>query len=141
MSRHAAPRARHTVCPGGPFARLGALGPAAASVVNAPTTPGAKTSARLLGAALFLCFSAAPAAAFAAQGSDSPTPAGGPETSVSDQHIRALIEGAAARGHRVTIGGELFSDSMGAPGTAAGTWVGMIEQNAATIATALSVES
>lgn len=85
MSRHAAPRARHTVCPGGPFARLGALGPAAASVVNAPTTPGAKTSARLLGAALFLCFSAAPAAAFAAQGSDSPTPAGGPETSVSDQ--------------------------------------------------------
>ncbi len=63
------------------------------------------------------------------------------ETSVSDQHIRALIEGAAARGHRVTIGGELFSDSMGAPGTAAGTWVGMIEQNAATIATALSVES
>lgn len=62
------------------------------------------------------------------------------ETSVSDQHVRALIEGAAARGHRVTIGGELFSDSMGAPGTTAGTWIGMIEQNATTIATALGGE-
>jgi hypothetical protein len=38
------------------------------------------------------------------------------ESSVSDRNIRALIEGAAARGHEVVIGGELFSDAMGAEG-------------------------
>lgn len=60
------------------------------------------------------------------------------ETSVSDQNIRALIEGAAARGHQVRIGGELYSDAMGAPGTREGTYLGMIEHNAATIAQALA---
>ncbi|MEL7300649.1 MAG: zinc ABC transporter substrate-binding protein [Pseudomonadota bacterium] len=59
------------------------------------------------------------------------------ETSVSDRNIRALIEGAAARGHEVVIGGELFSDAMGAPGTYQGTYVGMIDSNATTIAAAL----
>jgi manganese/zinc/iron transport system substrate-binding protein len=39
------------------------------------------------------------------------------ESSVSDRNIRALIEGAAARGHEVVIGGELFSDAMGEEGT------------------------
>jgi manganese/zinc/iron transport system substrate-binding protein len=38
------------------------------------------------------------------------------ESSVSDRNIRALIEGAAARGHEVVIGGELFSDAMGRRG-------------------------
>ena len=59
------------------------------------------------------------------------------ESSVSDQNIRALVEGAAARGHKVTIGGELFSDAMGQPGTPEGTYLGMIEHNANTIAKAL----
>jgi len=59
------------------------------------------------------------------------------ETSVSDRNIRALIEGAAARGHEVEIGGELFSDAMGEPGTYEGTYIGMIDHNATTIATAL----
>ncbi|MEO1294134.1 MAG: phenylalanine--tRNA ligase beta subunit-related protein, partial [Pseudomonadota bacterium] len=36
------------------------------------------------------------------------------ESSVSDRNIRALIEGAAARDHTVVIGGELYSDAMGA---------------------------
>ena len=52
------------------------------------------------------------------------------ESSVSDRNLRALIEGAAARGHEVRIGGELFSDAMGAPGTYEGTYVGMIDHNA-----------
>ena len=39
------------------------------------------------------------------------------ETSVADENVRALVEGARARGHEVTIGGELFSDAMGASGT------------------------
>lgn len=59
------------------------------------------------------------------------------ESSVSDQNIRALVEGAAARGHKVAIGGQLFSDAMGQPGTPEGTYLGMIEHNAKTIANAL----
>lgn len=38
------------------------------------------------------------------------------ESSVSDRNIRALVEGAAAKGHDVRIGGELFSDAMGPAG-------------------------
>ncbi len=59
------------------------------------------------------------------------------ESSVSDRNIRALIEGAAARGHAVAIGGELFSDAMGAPGTYQGTYLGMIDHNTTTISRAL----
>jgi manganese/zinc/iron transport system substrate-binding protein len=59
------------------------------------------------------------------------------ETSVSDRNIRALVEGAAAEGHTVEIGGELYSDAMGAPGTYEGTYVGMIDHNVSTIARAL----
>jgi manganese/zinc/iron transport system substrate-binding protein len=59
------------------------------------------------------------------------------ESSVSDRNVRALIEGARARGHAVKIGGELYSDAMGAPGTYEGTYIGMIDHNATTIARAL----
>jgi len=59
------------------------------------------------------------------------------ESSVSDRNIRALIEGAAARGHEVIVGGELFSDAMGPEGSYEGTWLGMIDHNVTTIAGAL----
>ncbi|MEM7598395.1 MAG: zinc ABC transporter substrate-binding protein [Pseudomonadota bacterium] len=59
------------------------------------------------------------------------------ETSVSDRNIKALIEGAAAKGHDVKIGGELYSDAMGEPGTYEGTYLGMIDHNVTTIAGAL----
>lgn len=59
------------------------------------------------------------------------------ESSVSDRNVRALIEGAAARGHTVRIGGELFSDAMGPEGSYEGTWIGMIDHNVTTIARAL----
>ena len=59
------------------------------------------------------------------------------ESSVSDRSIRALIEGAAAKGHVVRVGGELFSDAMGAPGTYEGTYVGMIDHNVTAIAAGL----
>jgi manganese/zinc/iron transport system substrate-binding protein len=59
------------------------------------------------------------------------------ETSVSDKNVKALIEGAAARGQRVSIGGNLFSDAMGKPGTYEGTYVGMIDHNATIISRAL----
>ena len=59
------------------------------------------------------------------------------ETSVADKNVRALIEGARARNWEVTIGGALFSDAMGTPGTYEGTYVGMIDHNATTVCTAL----
>lgn len=59
------------------------------------------------------------------------------ETSVSDKNVRALLEGAASRGHEVRIGGSLFSDAMGKPGTYEGTYIGMIDHNVTTIARAL----
>jgi manganese/zinc/iron transport system substrate-binding protein len=59
------------------------------------------------------------------------------ETSVSDKNIRALMEGCRARGHTVAIGGSLFSDAMGAPGTYEGTYPGMIDHNVTRIVRAL----
>lgn len=63
------------------------------------------------------------------------------ETSVADKNIKALLEGARARGHQVQIGGELFSDAMGAPGTYEGTYLGMIDHNITTIVRALKGEA
>lgn len=62
------------------------------------------------------------------------------ESSVSDRNIRALIEGAKARGHEVQIGGELFSDAMGLDGTYEGTYVGMLDHNITVIAGALGAD-
>lgn len=59
------------------------------------------------------------------------------ESSVSDRGLRALIEGAAAQGHEVVIGGQLYSDAMGPDGTYEGTYLGMIDHNVTTIARAL----
>lgn len=59
------------------------------------------------------------------------------ETTVSDKNVRALIEGARQRGADVALGGSLFSDAMGEPGTESGTYRGMLLHNARTIADAL----
>ncbi len=59
------------------------------------------------------------------------------ESSVSDRNIRALIEGAAAKDHTVSLGGELFSDAMGPVGSYEGTYIGMIDHNVTTITKAL----
>jgi manganese/zinc/iron transport system substrate-binding protein len=59
------------------------------------------------------------------------------ETSLADQNVKSLLEGCAARGHTVTIGGTLFSDAMGGDGTPEGTYVGMVEHNVKTIVGAL----
>ncbi|TVR08435.1 MAG: manganese transporter [Salinarimonadaceae bacterium] len=63
------------------------------------------------------------------------------ETSVADRNVRALIEGAASRGWRVSVGGELFSDAMGEAGTYEGTYIGMIDHNVTTITRALGGET
>ena len=62
------------------------------------------------------------------------------ESSVPDRHVRALIEGTQRRGHAVEIGGELFSDAMGARGTPEGTYIGMMRHNVRTIVEALGGE-
>jgi manganese/zinc/iron transport system substrate-binding protein len=63
------------------------------------------------------------------------------ETSVADKNVRALVEGAGARGHDLTIGGTLFSDAMGSTGSYEGTYVGMIDHNITTIVRALGGEA
>jgi len=59
------------------------------------------------------------------------------ESSVSARNVEALVDGAAARGHSVRIGGQLYSDAMGPAGTYEGTYIGMIDHNVTTIARAL----
>jgi manganese/zinc/iron transport system substrate-binding protein len=59
------------------------------------------------------------------------------ESSVPRRSIEALVEGTAARGHIITIGGELFSDSMGPSGTPEGTWRGMVHHNIRVVTEAL----
>ncbi len=59
------------------------------------------------------------------------------ETSVSTKSIQALREAVRDRGFNVTIGGELFSDAMGTPGTPEGTYLGMVRHNTETIVEAL----
>jgi manganese/zinc/iron transport system substrate-binding protein len=63
------------------------------------------------------------------------------ETSVSNKNVQALVEGCRARGHAVRIGGTLFSDAMGAPGSYEGTYIGMIDHNVTTITRALGGEA
>ena len=61
------------------------------------------------------------------------------ETSVPEKALRAVVEGAAAQGHTLRIGGSLYSDAMGAFGTIEGTYVGMVKANVRTIVKALSI--
>ncbi|MCA9077147.1 MAG: zinc ABC transporter substrate-binding protein [Planctomycetaceae bacterium] len=59
------------------------------------------------------------------------------ESSVNSANIQSVIEGAKSRGWDVRKGGTLFSDAMGPEGTYEGTYIGMIDHNATTIARAL----
>ncbi|UCC86820.1 MAG: zinc ABC transporter substrate-binding protein [Anaerolineales bacterium] len=55
------------------------------------------------------------------------------ESSVSPRTIEAVQAAVEAKGFQVEIGGELFSDAMGNPGTPEGTYVGMVRHNIDTI--------
>lgn len=63
------------------------------------------------------------------------------ESSVSDKNIKAVIEGCEAKGLNLEIGGQLFSDAMGPPQTYEGTYIGMMDHNATTVARALGGEA
>jgi manganese/zinc/iron transport system substrate-binding protein len=60
------------------------------------------------------------------------------ETSVSDRSVAALREGAKARGHDVSLGGRLHSDSLGKPGSPAGSLEAALRENVETIVAALA---
>ena len=59
------------------------------------------------------------------------------ESSVPKATIEAVQAGARAAGWDVQIGGQLFSDAMGADGTPEGTYVGMVRHNVDAITEAL----
>jgi manganese/zinc/iron transport system substrate-binding protein len=60
------------------------------------------------------------------------------ETSVPVRYIEALQEAVEAGGFRLRIGGSLYSDALGNPGTPEGTYIGMVRHNVDTIAAALA---
>ena len=60
------------------------------------------------------------------------------ETSVPPRYVQALQEAVRARGFGVEIGGSLFSDSLGDPGTQAENYAGTVRANVETIVTALA---
>lgn len=59
------------------------------------------------------------------------------ETSISEKSINAVIEGCKNKGWNVRIGGSLYSDALGAEGTEAGTYIGMVNSNVTTLVEAL----
>ncbi|MEM9440327.1 MAG: zinc ABC transporter substrate-binding protein [Pseudomonadota bacterium] len=62
------------------------------------------------------------------------------ESTINPRTIQAVIDAAAERGQTIEIGGELYSDAMGEPGTAGGTCIGMLVENTLTIVEALGGE-
>lgn len=59
------------------------------------------------------------------------------ESSIPPATIEAVQAATQARGWDVQIGGELYSDAMGAQGTPEGTYIGMVRHNVSTIVEAL----
>lgn len=59
------------------------------------------------------------------------------ESSVNARGIRSIQQGAKERGWNLKLGGQLFSDAMGPEGTYEGTYIGMMDHNATTIARSL----
>ena len=59
------------------------------------------------------------------------------ETSVPRRSIEAVQAAVKAKGFSVEIGGQLFSDAMGASGTPEGTYLGMVRHNIDTIVASL----
>ena len=60
------------------------------------------------------------------------------ESSVPRRSIEAVQAAVRSQGREVKIGGQLFSDSLGAAGSAAGTYAGMVRANVDTIVSALT---
>jgi len=59
------------------------------------------------------------------------------ESSISPRSIKAVQEGVQSRGFDVQIGGTLYSDAMGEPGSNADTYIAMVRHNVRTLVEAL----
>lgn len=59
------------------------------------------------------------------------------ETTINPRTIQAVLDAAADLGHDARRGGSLYSDAMGEPGTAEGTYIGMLRSNTVAIVSAL----
>ena len=59
------------------------------------------------------------------------------ETSINERNIRDLIKKIRAKGHKVKLGGKLYSDAMGAHNPPEGTYTGMMKHNVRIITKAL----
>jgi manganese/zinc/iron transport system substrate-binding protein len=59
------------------------------------------------------------------------------ESSVPPRYIEAVQAAVKSKGFDVKVGGELFSDAMGNPGTPEGNYLGMVRHNINTIVDAL----
>ncbi len=59
------------------------------------------------------------------------------ESTINPRTVQAVIDAAREAGHTVRVGGELYSDAMGAAGTVGGTYIGMIYENTKRIVEAL----
>ncbi len=59
------------------------------------------------------------------------------ESTINPRTVAAVLEAAAAAGHQARVGGTLYSDAMGEPGTPEGSYIGMIRANTLAIVTAL----
>ncbi|WP_233898482.1 metal ABC transporter solute-binding protein, Zn/Mn family [Tenacibaculum piscium] len=59
------------------------------------------------------------------------------ETSVPKRTIEALQAAVKSKGHKVVIGGTLYSDALGSTGTIEGTYIGMYKANVNTIVNSL----
>ncbi|MBZ8134270.1 metal ABC transporter solute-binding protein, Zn/Mn family [Afifella sp. IM 167] len=62
------------------------------------------------------------------------------ESTINPRTVQAIVDAARQKGQEVQIGGQLYSDAMGEPGTAGGTYLGMIFENTRTIVEALGGE-
>ncbi len=62
------------------------------------------------------------------------------DTSSSSRGIEAVQAAVHANGFNVKIGGGLFADAMGSPGTSEGTYIGMMRYNIDTIVNSLQTE-
>lgn len=59
------------------------------------------------------------------------------ESSVPRRNVEAVQAAARSRGWDLKVGGQLYSDAMGNPGTEEGTYIGMVRHNIDTIVAAL----
>ena len=60
------------------------------------------------------------------------------ESTINPRTINSVIDAAREKGHKVRVGGELFSDAMGEDGTAEGTYIGMLRANTVAIVRGLN---